>query len=94
MLTLPGEGLRKGRDDAIAVFFVHARTGGQAQTMLEEAFADFAAVHFGGSENGLEVHGLPDRTGLDILGFEREADLLARDTSNRGIDGQAGEPAG
>ena len=93
MLTLPGEGLRKGRDDAIAVFFVHARTGGQAQTMLEEAFADFAAVHFGASEDGLKMHGLPDGAGLDILGFERETDLLAGETRDLGIDGEASEPA-
>ena len=94
MLTLPGEGLREGRDDAIAIFFVHARTGGKAQTMLEEAFADFAAVHFGAGKDRLEMHGLPDGAGLDVLGFERETDLLAGDAGDLGIDSQASEPAG
>ena len=62
--------------------------------MVEKAGTDLAAVHLGGSEDRLEVHGLPDRAGFDVLGFEREADLLTGDTGNRGIDGQAGEPAG
>jgi hypothetical protein len=39
-------------------------------------------VHFGGGEDGLEVHGLPDGTGFDVLGFERETDLLARDAGD------------
>ena len=94
MLTLPIEGLRESRDHAATIFFAQAGAGGKAEALVEEAGADLAAVHFGGGEDGLEVHGLPDRTGFDVLGFEREADLLARDTGNRGIDGQAGEPAG
>ena len=89
MLTLPGEGLREGRDDAIAVFFAQAGAGGKAEAMLEEAFADFAAVYFGAGEDGLEVHGLPDGAGLDVLGFQREPDLLAGNAGDLGIDGEA-----
>ena len=62
--------------------------------MFEEAFADFSAVYFGGGEDGLEVHGLPDGAGFDILGLEREPDLFAGNSRNLGVDGQAGEPAG
>ena len=61
--------------------------------MVEEASADFAAMHLGGSEDGLEVHGLPDWAGFDILSFERETDLLARDAGEDRINRQAGEPA-
>ena len=93
MLTLPGEGLREGRDHAIAILFRHAGAGGKAEALVEEAFADFAAVHFGAGEDGLEMHGLPDGAGLDVLGFERATDLLAGDAGDLGIDGEASEPA-
>ena len=92
--TLPIEALQQADNHAVAIFFAHAGAGREAKALLEETFADFAAVHFGGGEDGLEVHGLPDGTGFDVLGFKRETDLLARDTSDCGIDGQAGKPAG
>jgi hypothetical protein len=57
--------------------------------LLEEAVADFAAMHLGGGEDGLEVHGLPNGTGFNVLSLERETDLLARDAGKRRIDGQA-----
>ena len=82
------------RDHTIPIFFAQAGAGRETEALVEEAGADLAAMHFSGSEDGLEVHGLPDGTGFDVLGFEGEADLLAGDTSNRRIDGQAGEPAG
>ena len=94
VLTLPSEGLREGRDDAIPVLIRHTRTRRQAEALVEEAFADFAAMHFGASEDGLKMHGLPDGAGLDILSFERVADLLAGDARDLGIDGEASKPAG
>ena len=94
MLTLPGEGLREGRDDAIPILFGHSSPGGQAKAVLEEAFADFTAVHLGAGEDRLEMHGLPDGAGLDVLGFQREPNLLAGDARYFGINGQASQPAG
>jgi len=62
--------------------------------MIKEAFANFAAVHLGGGEDGLEVHGFPNGTGFNVISLERETDLLARDAGDLWIDGQAGEPVG
>ena len=70
MLTLPGESLREGYDDSIAVGFGHSSPGGKAEALVEEAFADFAAVHFGAGEDGLKMHGLPDGAGFDVLGVD------------------------
>ena len=61
--------------------------------MFEQSFTDLAAMHFGAGEDGLKVHGLPDGTGFDVLGFERETDLFAGDATDLGIDGQARQPA-
>ena len=61
--------------------------------MFEQSFTDLAAMHFGAGKDGLKVHGLPDGTGFDVLGFERETDLFAGDATDLGIDGQARQPA-
>ena len=87
MMTLAGKDFREGPDHAIAVGLVHASARGQTKALVEETLADFAAVHFSPGEDGLEVHGLPDGAGFDVLGFKRETDLLARDTGDRRIDG-------
>jgi len=87
---LPFEALQHAGDHAVAIFFAQAGAGGEAEALLEETFADLTAVHLGSSEDGLEMHGLPDRSGFDVLGFEREADLLTGDAGDGGVDGQAG----
>ena len=40
------------------------------------------------------MHGLPDGAGFDVLGLEREPDLLAGDACNLWINGETGEPMG
>jgi hypothetical protein len=88
----PASGQRPANhvDHATAIFFTQACTGGETEALLKKAVADFAAVHLGGGEDGLEVHGFPDGAGLDVLGLEREADLLTGDAGDGGVDGQAG----
>ena len=93
VLTLPGERLREGCDDAITIFFGQACTRGEAEAMFEQSFTDLAAMHFGAGEDRLEVHGLPHGTGFDVLGFERETNLLAGDTRSLRVNSEAGEPA-
>ena len=44
------EALQHSRDHAPAIFFAHAGAGREAKALLEETFADFAAVHFGGGD--------------------------------------------
>ncbi len=45
-------------------------------------------------EQRLEVHRLPRRAGLDVVGFEPEANLLGCRTCLGGIEGDHGEPVG
>ena len=92
VLTLPGERLRKGCNDAITIFFGQACTRGKAEAILEESFADIAAVHLGAGEDRLEMHGLPHGAGFDVLGFKSQSHLLAGDAGDLGIDGQARQP--
>ncbi len=94
VLALPGERLRKGCDDAVALFSRKARAGGQAEAVIEEALARLASVHFGAGKHRLEMHGLPHGAGFDVFGFKGEADLLAGGASNLRIDGQARKPTG
>ena len=51
--TLPGEGFRERSDHAAALFFAQAGTGRQAEALIKEALADFAAVHLGAGEDRL-----------------------------------------
>jgi len=94
VLTLPVKCLHDRGYHAVAIFGGHAGAGREAEALVEEAFADFAAMHLGRSKDGLEVHGLPDGTGFDVLSLERETDLLAGDSGEDGIDGEASEPVG
>ena len=93
VLTLPFEDALHGRDDAVAFFSRKTGAGRKAEAIFEQPFTDLAAVHFGASEDRLEVHGLPHGPGFDVLGFERETDLFAGDATDLGIDGQARQPA-
>lgn len=88
------EALQRSSDHARAILVGQRGAGGEAKALIEEAFADLAAVHLGPGEDGLEVHGLPDGAGFDVLSFQRETDLLTRDAREDGVDGQASEPAG
>ena len=94
VLTLPFEDALNARDDAVALLSRKAGAGRKAEAMFEQSFTDLAAVHFGASEDRLEVHGLPYRTGFDVLSFKGQTHLLAGDASNLRIDGQARKPAG
>ena len=94
VLTLPGERLRKGCDDAVTLFSRKARAGRKAEAVFEEVLADLASVHFGASKHGLEMHGLPHGAGFDVLGFKGETHLLAGDASDLRIDSQARKPTG
>ncbi len=94
VLTLPFEDGLHARDDAVALFSRKARAGRKAEAVFEEVLAHLASVHFGAGKDGLEMHGLPHRTGFDVLGFKGETHLLAGDASHLQIDGQARKPAG
>ena len=91
---LAREASEHSRDHAGSVFLGHRGAGRQAEPLVEKTFADHAAVPLGGSEDGLEVHGLPDGPGFDVLGLERETNLLTGDARALRINGQAGEPMG
>ena len=45
-------------------------------------------------EDGLEMQGLPDGAGLDVLRLKGETQVLAGEARSLGIDGQTGEPTG
>ena len=74
----------------VAFCFRERRAGGQAKALVEKPLADLAAVHLGLGEDGLEVHRFPDWPSFDILRLKREPDLLAGDSGDLGVDGQAG----
>ena len=72
---------------------VKRRAARQAEPAVEEAGTDVAAERRVRREDRLQVHRLPERPRLDVLGLEREADRLAVGAEGVGVDDDAREPA-
>ena len=80
----------------------HGRARGQTQPVPEERLGHTSPLprregpgegHLVACEHRLQVHGLPEGTGLDVLPLQRQADGRARGAELRGIHGDAGESA-
>ena len=61
--------------------------------MLKQRGSYVATHDFAAGEDRLQVHGLPEGTGLDVLPLQRQANGRARGAELRGIHGDAGESA-
>ena len=76
-----GHRARPGRehagDDAVLLLLGQRRPARQAEPALEEPRGHVAAEGRVRRVDRLEVHRLPERPGLDVLGLEREPDRLA-----------------
>ena len=79
-------------DDAVLVVLGQRRPARQAEPALEQPSGDVAAERVVRREDRLEVHRLPERPRLDVLGLEREPDRLTVGPEGRGVDDEAREP--
>ena len=81
------------RDHPLPILLGHAGAGRQAEALGEEAFTDGAAVRLDPGEDRLQVERFPQRARLDVGRLESQPHVLAIAAGDRGIDGQAGQPA-
>ena len=61
---------------------------------MEEGLRDVSAVDRAVAEDGLEVHGFPERAGLDVFRVQGEPDGIAIGAEGVGVDEDAREPPG
>ena len=80
-------------DNPVDIRLRHRCAGGEAEAAGEEIFRDAAADSLTLCEDRLQVHGLPQRARLDVLGFQGQTDVFAVGSEAIQIDGDDGEPA-
>ena len=71
----------------------HPGSRGEAEALGEEAGGDAAVRNLGTMEDGLEMHGFPERAALNVGFLEGEADALAVGAGEGGVDGETCKPA-
>ena len=78
--------------DAVEVGGGHGGAGRQAEAFVEKVFGDGAAHSFAVTEHGLQMHGLPQRAGFDVLRLQGQADILSCRAELLRFHGDHGEP--
>ena len=88
------------RRDSFEIRIAHGRPRGQTQPVPEERLGHTSPLprregpgegHLVACKHRLQVHRLPEGTGLDVLPLQRQADGRARGAELRGIHGESAE---
>lgn len=66
------DALSNNSGDSLQIAIGHCGAGRQTKPFCKELFTNGAATHAAAFENRLQMHWLPDGTGLDVFGFERK----------------------